>query len=100
MAAWPSSAQRDGKRLASPVRNWRAGILKDYANTLILGVIASLIIVMLLGGVLEAVRATDEGVLSMQDHISFIRGFVCAQTDSDTQALFGDCWRHQEPGSP
>ena len=71
-------------------------MLKDYANTLILGVIAALLLVLVVqqSAVLEAVRATDEGVADMRDQLSFIRGYVCVQATQDAD----ECWAHQEPG--
>lgn len=70
---------------------------RDHASTVILGVIAALlvVIVMQLGDVLQAVRATDEGVADMRDQQSFIRGYVCVQATSDAD----ECWAHQEPGA-
>jgi ABC-type Fe3+ transport system permease subunit len=72
-------------------------MLRDYANSLILAVIAALLLVVVvqLGSVIEAVRATDEGVADMRDQLSFIRGYVCDQAGSNTD----ECWAHQQPGA-
>ena len=72
-------------------------MLKDYAHTLILAVIAALLVVIVvqLGSVLEAVRATDDDAAAMRDHLSLIRGYVCVRATSDAD----ECWAHQEPGA-
>jgi len=89
---------RDGAVQATPADAFRGeGMLKDYANTLILGVIAVLLLVIVLqqGSLLDATRATDEGVADMRDQLSNIRGYVCVQANPDDAA----CWAHQDPGA-
>ena len=76
-------------------------MVKDYANTLILAIIAVLLLISVvrLDSIVQAARATDEDVLSVQDHISFIRAYVCveANPDLEPEALFAECWAHQGP---
>jgi hypothetical protein len=69
-------------------------MVRQYLNTLILGAIAVLLLVLVLqqASVLEATRTTDEGVADMRDQLSNIRGYVCVQATTDE----AKCWEHQE----
>jgi hypothetical protein len=84
-------------------------MVRAYANTVILGIIAALLLVIVLqqatdsrtDAILESVRAMDEGVADMRDQLAQIRTHVCVEVTpgADPQAQSGPCWEHQAPGS-